>query len=172
MRDEAKTPEEKAKLELKNLENRIIHMGVGSVRARQLLLTLNERRGTNVFSDQDIDEICSVIAIHDVPSINICIPGDAKIAVAFREADRLWMLTPAGVKADLVRSGIHRPNHGECIKQVENNLKSYRKERDLYCSSSEKFHDDCTFFRTSTGYHRFIELYQNWKKDIESATEH
>jgi hypothetical protein len=166
MRDAAKTPAQRAELDLKNIQNRVIHMGVGSHRARGKLADANTKLGQAFFTDADIDAICAVVAIHDIPSIDLPIPGNARMAVAFREADRLWMQTEAGVLADLARKDppVTNPTEQQCVDQAKSNLKSYRKERELYDSQSEKFCDDDTFFRTSTGYIIFERLRLDWQK--------
>jgi len=166
MRDAAKTAEQKAELDLKNIKNRIVHMGVGSHRAREKLAEANARNGHVFFTDEDADAVCAVIAIHDIPSIDLPIPSNARMAVAFREADRLWMQTEAGVRADLARKDppIDNPTTQQCVDQATKNLKSYRKERKLYDPQTEHFHDDETFFRTRAGYNIFTQLRFDWQK--------
>ena len=56
-----------------------------------------------VFSADDIDEICRIIGIHDNPKLNKKLLRNDLMAVAFREADRLWMVTREGIHSDLVR---------------------------------------------------------------------
>lgn len=150
-RDNARTPQEKAALELENLENRIVHMGLGCVKAKDKLRALAQTLGQSAYSTADIDAIGSVIAIHDIPSINLPIPADARLAAAFREADRLWMLSPPGILADLARKNKLAPSADDCLEQVRANLRSYQNERSLY-PADENFRDRETFFRTSTGH--------------------
>lgn len=164
MRAAANTPEQKAELELKNVQNRIGHMGIGSDRAQEKLIGANWELGQTFFTKEDAEVICAVIAIHDIPSIDLPIPGNACMAVAFREADRLWMQTETGVRADLARKGIDNPTTQQCIDQATKNLDSYRKERALYDSQAEEFHDTETFFRTRTGYNIFTQLRLDWQK--------
>ena len=169
MRAAAKTPEQKAELELKNMQNRIIHMGIGSHRAKEKLIGANWELGQMFFTKEDAEVICAVIAIHDMPSIDLPIPGNARMAVAFREADRLWMQTEAGVRADGARKGIASPTERQCIDQATKNLDSYRKERALYDPQAEKFHDTETFFRTRSGFNIFKQLRHDWEKRAEVA---
>ena len=162
MREAAKTAEKRAQLELRNLENRIVHMGVGATRARQLLIELNIKRGVKVLPDDDADSICAIIAIHDVPSINLPIPKEARLAVAFREADRLWMQTRAGLEADWARKNVTNPSHEQLVEQSNRNLSTYRKEAGLYDPSVESFETDRFFFRTNTGKRLLRNLKQQW----------
>jgi hypothetical protein len=90
-------PEAGAALEVRRISSRTLHMREGSARAQRRLLQLNHSLGRVVFSATDIETICEVIRIHDNPSIGIPIPGSDKLAVAFREADRLWMVTMRGL---------------------------------------------------------------------------
>ncbi len=71
--------------------------------------------------------------------------------VAFREADRLWMLSPDGLKTDLMRKGIKMPSDVEIIRQFEHNLNRFKDERNLYDPSDGPFMDSETFFRTQEG---------------------
>lgn len=159
-REAAKSPEEKSKLELKNLNNRIVHMSAGSVKAEQRLRDLNSRFSTPVFTDKEICDICIVIAIHDIPSIRLKIPNHSKLAMDFREADRLWMQTREGVKADLKRKGNECPTEMECVNQANKNLESYRKERELYGSDPALLE---YIFRTKTGLEIFKSLRSQWE---------
>ena len=159
----AATPREKAELELENLKNRIIHMGLGCVKAREKLLALNETLGRAAATAADIDAITSVIAIHDLPSINLPIPAQAQLAAAFREADRLWMLSPPGILADLARQHNAAPTHDDCLAQVRANLRSYQNERSLYSAAEdEDFRDQDTFFRTRTGHAIYQRYLRHW----------
>lgn len=161
MRDAAKTETEKDLLEALNLEYRSEHMKCGSKNAAKRLRELNEKRHEVVFSEEEIYSICGIIAIHDDPSIDKPIVRDNRMAVAFREADRLWMQAPAGVRADLARKKKNSPTPQDCLTQANNNLTSFRKERSLY-PVGETFQDQDTFFRTETGFTIFKRYRLYW----------
>jgi len=152
--------------ELKRQENRMLHMQEGCVIANLRMIELNERMRKIVFDAQSIQSICEVIRIHDNPSINISIPKTNWLAVAFREADRLWMITPEGIYADLSRQ--QKSNNMEAYrKQLDANLERFREERLLYRSIESiegPFCDDATFFRTKTGYSLYRRLLDLGKK--------
>lgn len=162
LRNAAGTPAERAYRDALNVQHRSDHMKKGSANARRRLLELNARRPTTVFTDEDIDLICGVIAIHDNPSINRTIPRANRLAMAFREADRLWMQSPAGVRADLVREGNESPTPQECLARANQNLDSYRAERALY-PPDEPFCDAEHLFRTPAGYALFVAYRKYWK---------
>ena len=169
-------------LELKRQQNRILHMREGAGMAHRRLLHLNESQGRIVFDAEAIDRVCEVIRIHDNPSLDIPIPRANWLAVAFREADRLWMLTHEGILADLTRKKVgtddpeaFRVAYDEELKsnqqkiaapqsywkQLESNIERFREERSLYRpveGIEGPFCDDETFFRTKTGYGIFHRL--------------
>ena len=132
-------------------------MSQGSEVARQLLQQLRDD-----FDDVDVETICAIISIHDNPTIDVPIPREDALAVACREADRLWMQAPLGVRADLARAGVVEPTHQECVEQANKNLGSYRHERGLYDSGSEAFIDNDTFFRTRSGHQIFVRYRSRW----------
>lgn len=156
-------PAEANALELRRQQNRILHMREGSAMAHRALLDLNERLGGVVFDAQDIDVVCELIRIHDGPSLNVPIPRRNWMAVAFREADRLWMLTPEGIRVDLVRKNKNPDDPRLCREQLEKNVRRFREERCLYHASEPTegpFCDDETFFRTRKGHAIFRRLYK------------
>jgi hypothetical protein len=152
-----KSKQEGDALELRRQQNRILHMREGSAIAHRALLDLNEAAGRIVFDAQDIDEICEVIRIHDNPSIDIPIPRCNWLAMAFREADRLWMVTEDGIRVDLLRKN-QSMDDAACLAQLDHNVNRFRDERALYTSPDEKFIDDETFFRTDSGHAIFSRL--------------
>jgi len=87
-----------------------------------VLTELNAVSDRVVFDAVDIDTICDAIGVHDNPSIDKPIPASNTLSVAFREADRLWMLTPAGVLADLARKGNCAPTGPVRLEQVNRDL--------------------------------------------------
>ena len=152
-----RSEEEAEALELRRKQNRILHMREGSATAHRMLLDLNEALGRIVFDAEDIDEICEVIRIHDNPSLDIPIARDNWLAMAFREADRLWMVTEEGICADLLRK--NKPvEDAACLKQLDHNVTRFKDERALYKSPDEKFVDAETFFRTQSGHAIFVRL--------------
>ena len=136
--------------------------------AQERLLQLNHSLGEGVFSEEDIEVVCEVIRIHDNPTINIPITIDLmpkihgpqiyKLAVAFREADRLWMITIRGVYVDLEREGKSLEDLELFRTQRDANLERYRDERKLYSESDGPFQDDEMFFRAGGGYALFKSL--------------
>ena len=153
LRDE--DPSKADALELTRQQNRILHMREGSAMTHRRLLELNNSFGQIIFDADDIDAVCEAIRIHDNPSLGIPIPRSDWLAAAFREADRLWMVTPEGIRADLVRKQKDADDCQACLHQLESNVQRFRDERDLYRSieSTEgPFCDNKTFFRTRTGH--------------------
>jgi len=161
-------------LELRRQQNRILHMREGSAIAHRRLLELNESLEGIAFDAEDIDTICEVIRIHDNPSLDIPIHRENWLAVAFREADRLWMLTEEGIRADLERGEEKNVNDdAACGEQLEFNMRRFREERALYRSveSTEgPFCDNETFFRTQAGHAIYRRLYQEGKKRYRLKT--
>jgi hypothetical protein len=143
--------------ELRRKQNRILHMREGSAMAHRALLDLNESAGRVVFDAEEMDQICEVIRIHDNPSIGVPIPRQNWLAMAFREADRLWMATEEGICADLERA--RKPaDDAAYLKQLDRNVSRFREERSLYSSTNERFIDGETFFRTKSGHALFVHL--------------
>ena len=175
-------------LELERQQNRILHMREGSAKAHRYLLKLNADLGKVVFDANAIDTVCEVIRIHDNPSLDLCIPRRNWLAVAFREADRLWMLTHLGVLADLARKedSVKNAQTDDAFRdefcqayaaqieanetrivnrsyrtQLEKNIRRFREERVLYYPYEPyegPFCDNQTFFRTATGYAMYKQL--------------
>jgi hypothetical protein len=150
-----RAPAEADALEFRRQQNRILHMREGSAIAHRRMLELNVRLGKIVFDAQAIDIVCEVIRIHDNPSLNIPIPRTNWLAVAFREADRLWMITHEGIVTDLKRKNKRPDAPGAYSKQLASNIRRFREERSLYRLIElveGPFCDDETFFRTKAGY--------------------
>lgn len=160
-------PEKGNALELERQQNRILHMREGSAMAHRRMLELNKRLGKIVFDAEAIDIVCEVIRIHDNPSLNIPIPRTNWLAVAFREADRLWMLTHEGILADLARKEKNANDPEAYHKQLKSNIERFREERSLYRPiepSEGPFCDDETFFRTRIGHRIYNRLYDEGEK--------
>lgn len=158
MNASTKSQQEAAALDLRRKQNRILHMREGSAIAHRALLDLNDASGRIVFDADDIDAICEVIRIHDNPSLDIPIPTQNWLAMAFREADRLWMVTEEGMRADLFRKN-KSVDDAACLEQLDHNISRFRDERGLYTSSDDDFVDDEEmFFRTHSGHAIFIRL--------------
>ncbi len=192
MVDDAKKddPENAAILELERQENRVLHMRLGGAMAQRHLLALNKSQGRIVFDSRAIDNICEVIRVHDNPSLDIPINRSNWLAVAFREADRLWMVTHKGILADLARKddnvrkadedtfagqfravyatliernerGIDEQDRDKYEKQLQDNIKRFFEERELYRPfepTEGPFCDDVTFFRTAKGHTIYRDL--------------
>jgi len=158
--------QERPALQKKRKESVPVHMREGAKMARAKLVELN--RQMPVFSAQDIDAICAIIAIHDEPKLNTKIPRDNLMAVAFREADRLWMVTPAGVRSDLARkqkkdSTVDPDDPNEQLAQAGHNIERFKEERTIYDASADgPFQDTLTFFRTQEGFSIYKRYLGQW----------
>ena len=153
--------------ELRRQQNRVLHMIEGSAMAHRRLLQLNDCLGKVAFGAEDIRAICDVIRIHDIPSLDLPIPRENELAVAFREADRLWMVHPLGIRTDLRRKARDPDDCQACLKQLEDNIERFRQERMLYRgmeANEGPFCDEETFFRTSGGHKLFARLYTEGKE--------
>ena len=117
----ARNPQEAEGLELCRQQNRILHMREGSAMAHRKMLELNDALGRVILDGDDIGAICEVIRIHDNPSLDIILQRRDWLAVAFREADRLWMVTDEGIRADLERKDM-LPTPDVCLSQLESNV--------------------------------------------------
>lgn len=151
-----------AALELRRREARLLHMREGSALAHRRLLDVNEWLGRVAYDASDITEICELIRIHDSPSIDLPIARRNWLAVSFREADRLWMLTEEGLKVDLERAGKSVEDAGNWIEQAEHNVQRFRDERSLYRAmepAEGPFCDADTFFRNPAGHAIYLRLY-------------
>lgn len=160
---------DKKSFEEKRKQNRISHMREGSVLAKRKVILLNEYLGGNLYTDKDIEIICNVISIHDNPSIDIPIPKDNRMAVAFREADRLWMLSDEGFECDLQRDmkNISKISDNEELasKRLKHIIRRFQEERELYNSNNdESFQHDKLFFRTKSGYQIYLKYLHERKK--------
>lgn len=160
-----KAPErEKPKLEEERKNSVPIHMQKGAQHSRDILNRLNKRRAKEEYDSAAIDRICGVIAIHDNPKIGIPIPTADTLAVSFREADRLWMQDPCGVRADLARNGNNYPSREDLVVQARDNVESFREERAKAYATLPltDFIDNETIFRTKTGHGIFQRLRTYW----------
>lgn len=142
--------------EIRRRVARKLHMREGSGIAQRKLLLTNDYFGTTVFSEVDIDQICEVIRIHDNPSLPVGLPLDNKMALSFREADRLWMLSQRGFAVDLERDKKKKGNieNSELVEsRLEHVLERYHDERyNCYPKVMEGFVNNKLFFRTDEGY--------------------
>lgn len=156
---------EKAAMEEERKDSVPIHQQEGSAHAREILDQLNQKRGKVEYDAAAIERICSVIAIHDNPRIGIPIPTADTLAVAFREADRLWMQDPWGVGADLARKGNNYPSRRDRLAQAQENVRSFHEERAKAYAAFPPAHfiDAETLFRTNTGHRIFGRLRRYWE---------
>jgi len=166
-----KAPEkDRPALQKKRKESVPVHMSEGAKMARAKLVELN--RQMPAFSADDIDAICDIIAIHDAPKLNIKMPRDNLMAIAFREADRLWMVTPAGVRSDLVRKPKKDPfvdpdDPDAQLAQVKHSIERFKEERTIYDKNVDgPFQDDQTFFRTEEGFSIYRRYLSEWGLSI------
>jgi hypothetical protein len=154
-------PAKGAALELKRQQNRILHMREGSAMAHRRMLATNDLLSGVAFDAETIDIVCEAIRIHDNPSLDIPIPRGNWLAVAFRESDRLWMITHDGILADLKRKDKRADDLAAYGAQLDWNLDRFCEERSLYRPlepTEGPFCDDETFFRTKTGYALYRRL--------------
>lgn len=163
--------DKKRLLEQQRIQNRMLHMREGSALAQRQLLLLNEYLGKSFYEDRDIDIVCEVIRIHDNPSVGIPIPKENHLAVAFREADRLWMLSDEGFRCDLRRDADNIKGDVDIVelapKGLEHVIKRYQEERNLYGVKEGTFQDDRLFFRTKAGYRIYLHYVQERKHQYE-----
>jgi len=160
-------------LELRRRQNRVLHMREGSSMAHRRLLEMNQRWGGIAFDGETIDVVCEAIRIHDNPSLNIPIPRANWLSVAFREADRLWMITHEGICADLARKKRDISDPDAYRRQLDANIDRFREERSLYRPlepTEGPFCDDQTFFRTRTGCTICNRLSGEGKKRVAQMT--
>lgn len=154
-------------LEQQRWQHRTLHMRVGSALAQKKLLLLNEYLGKVCYKNNDIEEICEIIRIHDNPSIGIPLSNENKMALAFREADRLWMLSKEGFAWDIHRDIAGIKEYKDIVQlasaRIEHIKERYREERQLYCDPDELFQDHEFFFRTKSSFHMF-KKYLNERK--------
>jgi len=149
-----------AMLKLRQQESRTLHMRMGAALAQERLLQLNQLFGEVVFSQQDIEEICEVIRIHDNPTLRKPISRDNWIALCFREADRLWMVTREGILADLNRERKEVTEEAIKIRARQNRDRHREEQRDCYPNDPTCMNG--TFYRTKTGYAIYEEWCRKW----------
>ncbi len=170
-------PGEKKALHEENRTRVVWHMEHGAEMAREVLNIFNGNNSEKKLSDTSIQTICSIIAIHDNPKIGIPIPKDNQMAVMFREADRLDMISPSGVMIDLMQkqkdnSALDPDDLAEQIVQVRSNLKRFMEERFLYDDEIDgPFFDDITFFRIPQAYAIYNRYISQWQKIASSLGE-
>jgi len=157
-------PEQKDKLRKERESSVPLHMSNGANMAREKLLALNQKLNELIFDDEEIDSICDIILIHDNPKIKVKIPTENPMAVMLREADRLWMATLMGVRADLERKHICPDNLEKQLEQVKKNIKRFEEERKLYSEKDGPFCDGRFFFRNPTAKKIFSRWYDYWKE--------
>lgn len=86
--------------EVERKYSRAEHMFFSSIQASDILAKVNSN---SYLSPTEIAWIQSVTAIHDNPSAGVPLPFH-KLILAFREADRLWMISEQGFKFDLLKN--------------------------------------------------------------------
>lgn len=161
-------PEKREELREQRESSAPIHMRNGADMACKKLLALNQKFNESVFTDEEISFICGIISIHDNPKLKIKIPKDNTMAVMLREADRLWMVTSKGVRADLERKKRENPHLNPDdlkaqLEHVKKNIKRFEDERGLYCEDDGPFYDDRFFIRTSSAGKIFIRWCNYWR---------
>ncbi|MBF0479240.1 MAG: FAD-dependent oxidoreductase [Candidatus Omnitrophica bacterium] len=165
------------------------HMEKGVFIAQILLEKFNKEDSDpdDKFSPEDIKEICALVGMHDNPGIaktyeteeykpyisgsadKLLIGKDKQLALIFREADRLWMLSYEGLIKDLMDSLLKGDNPLSVEKQLVNNIAVFSDERKSYDATGKdygNFKGD-TFIRTDTGYKIYKDFIQAWQKIIK-----
>lgn len=164
---EAKTPEEKARLELRKEEQRYEHMRTGAANAHTLLGQLKAPGGvTALLTSDEIGRCARIISTHDAWKLRNPDPPPTndRLALACVEGDALWPLHPLGVLADLERpneQGMTKDSNDPAVwrtqlEQSRQTLVEFRpKWQDVPASA---FMDGESIFRTQEGW----RLYQAW----------
>ena len=93
------------------------------------------------------------------------------MAIAFREADRLWMLSKEGFECDL-RRDIEKfhdktKNNELASHRIKHVIERYKDERKLYSSSNERFQDEYLFFRTKAGFDLYLKYVKERKNQYK-----
>lgn len=168
------SPVDKPELIAERENNVRMHMSKGAEMARNAVQTLNQEYGKQVFSDESINSICSIIRIHDNPKLGIKIPKGNNMAIMLHEADRLDMLCPTGVLTDLQRkqkenSSLNPDDPREQLTQAKKNLSRFKEERELYDDNTdEPFCDSETFIRTPQAYTIYKRYLTYWNQSAVS----
>lgn len=147
-------------VEHERIQYRRLHLRDSAAITHRLLLRVNEYFGRVIYNDQAIETIVAVVAIHDNPALGLRIPKEPH-AVAFRDADRLWMLSREGYSIDLARDRAHPKNvnldlDALASKRLKHILARFAEERALYSGTDGPFFDGSTFFRTARGYQIYL----------------
>jgi len=174
------------------------HMKAGAPIAKRLLNELNSWLPKNdQFSVSDINKIIELVGMHDNPGIaktyetkefKPYIQGSAQefligkldnLALIFREADRLWMLSYEGLVKDLmdrlivyVKTNENKDKPLSVEEQLANNIAVFRDERrsyDVAGRNYDTFYGD-TFIRTKTGFEIYQEYCRAWGERIDNAS--
>ena len=170
------------------------HMISGSKMIRQALSKLNGyfnqdpyNYGRDVFSEDSINEICRVVGIHDNPSIasyfekygvyietgesagKYLFEDNDLLALAMRDADRLWMVSPEGLEKDLI-DDIKSKKLADPKGKLGHNISRFEEEKASYKAAGKKaaFLDDDLLFRTKEGNKLFDEFKSYWNSRIAS----
>ena len=178
---------ESAFLKTKEIVNKAIrsrkeHMKKGKAIASRTVKKLNEHLPEwRKFKPFDFKMIIKMVGIHDNPGIakyandysdytdeeleNVLFSAEDEniYKVAFREADRLWMLTPEGVIKDIMTQFLKGKTPKTLEEQIEKNKEAFTDERNAYREASAgfvagAFQDEETFMRTETGKVIYDEL--------------
>lgn len=158
---------EEDEADFRSADKRTRHMERGEIEARRILERVNKDIGRAYYSEEDINEICRVIGIHDNPSINKPFGINDRLALLFRPADRIAMLERKQFEKDLAR----RSQKEKGVNPVENLLHVIRRhtdERRLYPTTAKGFIEG-TLYTTPTSYFTFMRLVSERIRDIKSG---
>ncbi len=116
---------------------------------------------------KEIEQICSIVRQHDNPGVKIDFDYsgvDERLFFVHREADRLWMLDPAGFALDLLREIVEKGKYDPKAR-LEHVISKHREEAKVYENSNEEHKGKCkeyngrkTLYRTEKGFNIFKEL--------------
>ena len=166
-------PAEQPGLERERKNTTRIHQDEGAQQAREIIDRANQQVTIGRIDEEEADEVCRIIQIHDAPKLSEGIPTRDLCAI-FRECDRMWMQTRRGLACDIARHKHRepeevRPTPSQLAKQSRANWESYEEEWQRCYSKSEPgkwhvkdFHEK-TLFRTSTGWRIAQELRDQWR---------
>lgn len=136
--DQIKDQAEKEKALLDAIQSRKKHMLTGATVAWEVLSEFNALHADDglAFSRLDIRRIQEIVRRHDDPTVEeltgsnsgewLFLPEE-KLLLMHREADRLWMVTPEGLEADLVKDKVRDP-----LARLLGNIKRHEEEFGLY----------------------------------------
>ncbi|GEM_PF-6439515 len=147
-------------------DKRLAHMERGSKMVIDILPAINKRLGREYYSQEDIAEVSRIISIHDLPSTKKPLPSDDRMALTFRQADRLAMLQMIEL-AKNIGDRSKPESRVTPVEQLAHVIKRHTEERDLYedVPRGTLFIEE-TLYTTEAGYNIFTRLILERAQDI------